>query len=108
MLDPMVRIADGLVLYHGRLAPDAQRSLWRVCRELADEPVLMYTATVRGGRKMSVGMLCLGRHWNGLTYSYEDRRSDYDNLPVPPLPPRFVEIARAAARDAGFTMDPDL
>ena len=43
----------------------------------------MYTPTVRGGKKMSVGMLCLGKHWNGLTYKYEDRRSDFDNLPVP-------------------------
>jgi len=68
----------------------------------------MYTPTVRGGRKMSVGMLCLGRHWNGLTYGYEERRSDYDNLPVPPLPERFVEIARTAAHDAGFEMQADL
>ena len=32
----------------------------------------MYTPTVRGGKKMSVGMLCLGKHWNGLTYKYEE------------------------------------
>ena len=31
----------------------------------------MYTPTVRGGRPMSVGMLCLGRHWNARTYGYE-------------------------------------
>ena len=68
----------------------------------------MYTPTVRGGRKMSVGMLCLGKHWNGMTYSYEDRRSDFDGLPVPAIPPRFADIARAAATDAGFTMQPDL
>jgi alkylated DNA repair protein (DNA oxidative demethylase) len=68
----------------------------------------MYTPTVRGGRKMSVGMLCLGRHWNALTYQYEDTRSDFDGLPVPPIPARFDEIARAAAADAGFTMRPDL
>lgn len=57
---------------------------------------------------MSVGMLCLGRHWNGLTYAYEDRRSDYDGLAAPPVPPSFTEIARVAAADAGFTMQPDL
>ena len=38
-----------------------------MCRALADGPVPMYTPTVRGGKKMSVGMLCLGKHWNGLT-----------------------------------------
>ena len=57
---------------------------------------------------MSVGMLCLGRHWNGMTYSYEDRRTDYDDRPVPRIPDRFRDIARSAAHDAGFEMSPDL
>ena len=96
------------MLFEGRLPPAEQRELWRMCREIAEGPVPMYTPTVRGGKKMSVGMLCLGRHWNGLTYAYEERRSDHDGLPVPPLPPRFVAIARSAAHDAGFEMQPDL
>src|SRR5512134_214709 len=79
-----------------------------MCRELAEGPVPMYTPTVRGGRKMSVGMLCLGRHWNGLTYKYEERRSDFDDLSVPPVPAVFAEVASRAAADAGFTMQPDL
>lgn len=78
-----------------------------MCRALADGPVPMYTPTVRGGKKMSVGMLCLGKHWNGLTYKYEDRRSDFDNLPVPDIPPRLGEVATSAAADAGFAMRPD-
>jgi alkylated DNA repair protein (DNA oxidative demethylase) len=102
------KLADGLVLFSSRLDADAQRDLWRMCRELADGPVPMYTPTVRGGRKMSVGMLCLGRHWNGLTYRYEECRSDFDGLPAPPLPPRFAALARDAAHDAGFEMQPDL
>jgi len=104
----VIRLAEGLILFERRLAPAEQRELWQTCRELADGPVPMYTPTVRGGRKMSVGMLCLGRHWNGLTYAYEDRRSDHDGLTVPPLPSRFERIARAAANDAGFEMQPDL
>ncbi len=68
----------------------------------------MYTPTVRGGRKMSVGMLCLGKHWNGLTYQYEPRRSDFDGLAVPEIPPRLGALARAAAEDAGFTIQPDV
>jgi DNA alkylation damage repair protein AlkB len=104
----VTRLGEGLVLFERRLGPEEQRELWRMCRALADGPVPMYTPTVRGGRKMSVGMLCLGRHWNGLTYRYEDRRSDFDGLPVPPLPPEFVALARGAAADAGFDMQPDL
>jgi DNA oxidative demethylase len=104
----VIRLEDGLILFEGRLVPSEQRELWHLCRELADGPVPMYAPTVRGGKKMSVGMLCLGRHWNGMTYAYEERRSDYDGLAVPPLPTRFADIARAAALDAGFEMQPDL
>jgi alkylated DNA repair protein (DNA oxidative demethylase) len=99
---------EGLVLLQSRLPPDEQREMWDTCRALAEGPVPMYTPTVRGGRKMSVGMLCLGKHWNGLTYEYEDRRTDFDGLRVPAIPERFAEIARAAAADAGFSIQPDL
>src|SRR6187399_3362166 len=103
-----VAIAEGLVLFQGRLSAAEQRELWTLCRALAAGPVPMYTPTVRGGKKMSVGMLCLGKHWNGLTYKYEDTRSDFDGLAVPPIPPLMREIAQRAAADAGFEMQPDL
>jgi DNA alkylation damage repair protein AlkB len=98
----------GVTVLERYLSPDEQRRLWTMCSELAAGPVPMYTPTVRGGRKMSVGMLCLGRHWNGLTYTYEPTRSDFDNLPAPPLPPDFVRLSSEAAVRAGFDMEPDL
>src|SRR4051812_23077156 len=104
----MTKIADGLELSQGRLSADEQRRLWEQCRELAAGPVPMYSPTVRGGKKMSVGMLCLGKHWNGLTYKYEACRSDFDGLAVPPIPASMAALARDAARDAGFEMHPDL
>jgi alkylated DNA repair protein (DNA oxidative demethylase) len=103
-----VTLADGLVLLQSRLRPDEQRELWLLCRALAEGPVPMYTPTVRGGRKMSVGMLCLGKHWNGLTYEYEACRSDFDGLAAPEIPPRLASVATTAAQEAGFTMQPDL
>ena len=103
-----MELAGGLIVFQSRLPIAEQRELWDECRSLADGPVPMYTPTVRGGRKMSVGMLCLGKHWNGLTYQYEDRRSDFDDRPVPQIPVRFVKIAEGAAADAGFEMHPDL
>jgi DNA alkylation damage repair protein AlkB len=103
-----MKLADGLTLFERRLSPGQQREVWTMCRALADGPVPIYTPTVRGGRKMSVGMLCLGKHWNGMTYEYEETRSDFDGLPVPPIPARFSEIAQSAAADAGFTMRADL
>jgi len=105
---PRVQIAEGLTLFQSRLPLAEQQELWAMCRGLADGPVPMYTPTVRGGKKMSVGMLCLGKHWNGLTYKYEDRRSDFDNLPVPGIPPLLAALATAAAAEAGFEMRPDL
>jgi alkylated DNA repair protein (DNA oxidative demethylase) len=104
----VLTIAAGLVLFERRLSLEHQRELWAMCEALAHGRVPMYTPTVRGGKKMSVGMLCLGKHWNGMTYRYEECRSDYDGLAVPPIPAAFVEIARSAAADAGFEMQPDL
>ena len=103
-----MELFPGLVLFQSRLSHAEQRELWTTCRALTDGPVPMYTPTVRGGKKMSVGMLCLGKHWNGLTYKYEDTRSDFDGLPVPGIPAKLAELATAAAADGGFEMRPDL
>jgi alkylated DNA repair protein (DNA oxidative demethylase) len=103
-----MQLEPGLFLFQSLLPRDAQRAMWRQCRELADGSVPMYTPTVRGGRKMSVGMLCLGRHWNAQTYQYEEERTDFDGLAAPPIPPSFAELARAAAGQAGYACDPDI
>jgi DNA alkylation damage repair protein AlkB len=103
-----MQLEPGFYFFQNYLTADDQQRLWAACRALAEGPVPMYTPTVRGGRKMSVGMLCLGRHWNGMKYAYEDRRSDFDDLPVPPLPADFKQLAIEAAARAGFTMQPDL
>jgi DNA alkylation damage repair protein AlkB len=103
-----MQLEPGLFLFQGLLDADHQRALWAACRSLADGPVPMYTPTVRGGRKMSLKMLCLGRHWNALTYGYEDTRSDFDRHPAPPIPPSFAALATSAALQAGFAFQPDI
>jgi DNA alkylation damage repair protein AlkB len=103
-----MQLEPGFHYFQNYLTVEEQQRLWTACRELADGPAPMYTPTVRGGRKMSVGMLCLGRHWNGMKYAYEDRRSDFDGLQAPPLPPDFRQLAIDAAARAGFAMQPDL
>jgi DNA alkylation damage repair protein AlkB len=103
-----MQLNPGLFFFQRYIPPDDQRRLWAECEQLSAGPVPMYTPTVRGGRKMSVGMLCLGRHWNALTYQYEERRTDFDDQPAPPLPSDFVALATGAAEKAGFTMRPDL
>ena len=53
-------------------------------------------------------MLCLGRHWNARTSTYEDVRSDIDARPAPALPPELVALAARAGWEAGFEFTPDM
>jgi len=105
---PAVEIAPGAVHLKGYLTAEQQQFVAGRCLELGAEEAGFYTPIVRGGHPMSVRMLCLGRHWNARTYSYEDRRSDIDSLPAPALPPELARLALGAAQDAGFTFLPDL
>jgi DNA alkylation damage repair protein AlkB len=101
-------IAPGAVFLKGQLSSDEQQAIAERCLELGASEAGFYTPIVRGGHPMSVRMLCLGRHWNARTYSYEDRRSDIDGRPAPPLPREFAEVASRWAAVAGFTVSPDL
>jgi alkylated DNA repair protein (DNA oxidative demethylase) len=67
-----------------------------------------YVPIVRGGKRMHVRMLCLGRHWNAMTYRYEEWRSDFDQKPAPQLPDAFRVLAQQAAAIVGMTFQPDL
>lgn len=79
-----------------------------ICRRLADGEVPAYVPIVRGGGRMHVRMLCLGRHWNGRSYQYETTRTDFDQQPVPPLPDAFRALAREIAGAVGMSIDPDV
>jgi DNA alkylation damage repair protein AlkB len=85
-----------------------QQALVAQCHALMDGPAGGYVPTVRGGGRMHVRMLCLGRHWNARTYTYEARRSDFDQAPAPQLPPAWAALASSAAAAAGFAFEPDL
>jgi hypothetical protein len=103
-----MEIVPGAHHFPRYLALDRQRALADRCRMLIDGAVPAYVPIVRGGGKMRVRMLCLGRHWNAKTYRYEAVRSDYDGLPAPPVPEEFRTLAQQIAAAAGMTIDPDL
>jgi len=103
-----VHVVPGAVWLRSWLDLETQARLVESCRAMLDAPGGGYIPTVRGGGKMHVRMMCLGRHWNPLTYSYEATRADHDNLPVPLVPDEWVAQASAAAREAGFTVTPDI
>src|SRR5579884_3467256 len=101
-------IGPGAFHFRRYLDLERQRSLAAECAALIDGAVPGYVPTVRGGGKMHVRMLCLGRHWNGRTYRYEPTRSDFDDLPAPPLPDAFRALASEIAAMAGMRLDADL
>ena len=95
--------------YLRRYLSDAEQiAIAAECLELGAHEAGFYTPIVRGEHPMSVKMLCLGRHWNARTYTYEDVRSDVDGRPVPALPSDLAHIAARAGRAAGFDFLPDL
>jgi DNA alkylation damage repair protein AlkB len=87
---------------------EAQKDLVDICNTLADGEVPAYVPVVRGGGKMHVRMLCLGRHWNPMTYRYEPVRSDFDHQPPPPLPVELGRLAGHIASAAETSLEPDL
>jgi alkylated DNA repair protein (DNA oxidative demethylase) len=103
-----MEIAPGAHRFSRYLDLARQRALVDECRALVDGPVPAYVPTVRGGGRMHVRMLCLGRHWNGQTYRYEATRSDFDDRPAPPLPAPLAALARDVAAAAEMTLDADL
>jgi alkylated DNA repair protein (DNA oxidative demethylase) len=103
-----VDVAAGAVWLQQWLSPEEQQELATECATLIDGPGGGYVPVVRGGGKMHVRMMCLGRHWNPRTYRYEPRRADYDDQPVAPLPARWAALAARVAADAGFVCQPDL
>jgi DNA oxidative demethylase len=104
----LMEVAPGAVHLKGWLPLDRQRAIVAECRALVDGGVPGYVPVVRGGGRMHVRMLCLGRHWNGQSYRYEAVRTDYDQRPVPPLPADFRDLARDIAAAAGMRLDADL
>jgi alkylated DNA repair protein (DNA oxidative demethylase) len=101
-------LGPGAVWLRRHLSIDEQRTVAERCRALMDGPAGGYVPTVRGGGTMRVRMLCLGRHWNARTYTYESTRSDHDQAPVAPLPAAFAALATRVAADAGYAFTPDV
>jgi alkylated DNA repair protein (DNA oxidative demethylase) len=104
----MSNIAPGAFHFERYLPVDRQRAILEQCRALVDGDAPAYVPVVRGGGRMHVRMLCLGRHWNGKLYQYEPTRSDFDGKPVPPLPEALRLLAGEIAAAAGMTLEPDL
>lgn len=103
-----MELAPGAFHLSRYLPLDRQIGLVEACRRLVDGAVPAYVPVVRGGGRMHVRMLCLGRHWNGQTYRYEATRTDFDQQEAPPLPDTFRALACEVASLVGMSFEPDL
>ena len=103
-----VEVAPGAFHLPGFLPAPEQRRVLAAVEALAAGPAGFYRPRVRGGGLMHCEMLCLGRHWNAKTYSYEAVRGDYDERPAPPLPADLARLAQRAAAAVGFGLAPDI
>jgi len=99
-------VDQGVVWLKQCLPLDEQQVIVSTCRDLMEGPAGGYVPTVRGGGKMRVRMMCLGRHWNPRTYRYEQTRADYDAAAVAPVPDDFAVLASRIAEAAGFVFHP--
>ena len=106
--DEIVELVPGAFHLPGFLSPPEQRRVLATVQALAGGAAGFYRPRVRGGGLMHCDMLCLGRHWNARTYTYEWQRTDHDGLPAPPLPPDLARLAVAAAAAVRFAVDPDI
>ena len=104
----MPELSEGVLWLRKYLPLGDQQALAARCRAILDGPAGGYVPTVRGGGKMRVRMVCLGRHWNPLTYRYESTRADHDGAPVPPLPEDLAALAARMAAEAGYACQPDI
>lgn len=103
-----MHIAPGAAYFPWRISQAEQQRMAQEALALGAADAGFYTPIVRGGRPMSVRMLCLGRHWNARTYTYEAARSDIDQRPAPPLPAGWSALAHSIAEEAGMPMRADL
>ena len=99
---------SGAIHLPGYFTIGQQQLLAAQCQALIDGGVPAYVPVVRGGGKMHVRMLCLGRHWNSRTYQYEQTRSDFDGLAPPCIPENLEQIARDIAGVAHMSLMPDV
>ncbi len=103
-----IEIVPDAVHLPGYLTLNAQRALVDQCLTIGTGPTGWYVPTVRGGGKMRVRMVCLGRHWNARVYRYEATRRDHDGRPAPPLPSELISLASGMAAAAGMRLSPDV
>lgn len=104
----VVKVFSGAFHLQHFLSTVEQQWVGEVVGRFARGAAGFYRPRVRGGGQMRCEMLCLGRHWNAMNYSYELCRTDFDGVDVPRLPNDLGAFAKKAALTAGMSIRPDV
>jgi alkylated DNA repair protein (DNA oxidative demethylase) len=99
-------VLPGVVHVPAWLDLPIQRALVEDFRRWAEPPAGLRHPRVPTGHLMSVQSVCLGWHWQ--PYAYSRTADDTDGAPVKPLPPRIIELARAAVGTAYGAVGPEV
>lgn len=89
-------IQPGLVLVKGYLNEEQQCQIMEKVVNFSPD---MYVPKIKLYGKecsMHLNMTCLGKHWNAMTYKYEDTRSDKDGHAVSKLPDEWTVLCNEA------------
>ncbi|KAF5840213.1 2OG-Fe(II) oxygenase superfamily-domain-containing protein [Dunaliella salina] len=96
VVDPS-SLPPGVVLLRGWLSIEEQVEVIRVLRDLGKGPGGFYTPSYGPGQSMHLRMMCLGKHWEPRSHSYEDVRSSHDGAIPPMIPPILHDACVKAA-----------
>lgn len=100
-------LLPGLVILKGFLTPSEQQELVNDSRKLGLGLGGFYKPTYASGAKCRLHQMCVGRSWNVVTEQYEDRRSNFDDAPPPPLPESWINYAQRSL-EAAKAIDPQV
>ena len=98
-----------MTLVKNFLTHEEQVKIVQVCRHLGVGPGGFYQPEFKNGAKLKLWMMCLGKNWDPVSYSYGITRS-IDGALAPAIPEEFKRSAQSAvnAVDGVPLINPDI
>lgn len=88
-------LGDGILLLKSFIPLMDQVRIVKTCQELGIGSGGFYQPGYRDGAKLSLRMMCLGKHWDPETSNYSDQRP-FDGAKPPVVPDEFCDLVKNA------------
>ena len=95
---------DGIQIRTNAVHPPEQRRIIGILRDLRE---YFYVPKTPYGNSYHLSMMCMGMHWNPITYKYDTHRNDYDKRLCPQIPELLLETANLTVKEM-YPDTPDL